>query len=90
MVKTKDKLSMFSHKRNQDAALPSFCYFGYEKIWKIQFLPKVAKVANNKSFLFLLKMFIKDIQNGDKGCMCSHNEIRDVVLPIFWYLAYEK
>ena len=59
-------------------------------MWKIQLLPKVAKVANNKSFLFPLKMFKKDSQNGDKGCMCSHKEIRDIVLPTFWYLAYEK
>ena len=40
VVKTKDKLSMFSHKKNQDAALPSFCYFAYEKYEKLNFCQK--------------------------------------------------
>ena len=35
-----DKGCMSSHKKNQDAALPSFCYFAYEKYEKLNFCQK--------------------------------------------------
>ena len=70
-----------SSQKNSRCYFAQFLIFWYDKKGEIQFLPKIAKVANNKSFLFPLKMFTKDIQNGDKGCMFSQNKIHDVVFP---------
>ena len=50
---------MCPHKKIQGVILPSFWIFWYDKKGKIQFLPKRAKVANNKNFLFTYKILWK-------------------------------
>ena len=77
-------------QKNSRCCFSVFVIFGLWKIRKIQFLPKIAKFASNKSFLFAARIFIKVGKSEDKGCILSHNKFQDVVLPSFWYLAYDK